>query len=111
MTINLFGMDWNLLALTIYLLTVFFTTNLIKVKVIAKTVFLSWVIGAACFAFISLIWPQYCTFIGIVQFVFLTLLLNGGVKAGHLAYDFLASKFTFLKERDRHFEKRTGIKL
>lgn len=111
MTIEILGMDWNFLALTVYLLTVFLVTNIFKTKVSTKTVFLSWVIAFPCFTLIGFLWPQYLTFIGIVQFVFLTLLLNGGIKVGHLTYDFFATKFTFLKERDSAFTKRTGLKI
>ncbi len=111
MTIEILGMEWDLLALTIYLLTVFLVTNFFKPKVSVKTVFLSWVIAVPCFAVVGIFWPENLTFIGIIQFIFLTLLLNGGVKAGHLAYDFLATKFTFLKERDSAITKRTGLKI
>ena len=110
MTIEIAGTSWNLLAVTIFLVANFLGTQFLKRFLCIHPVFISWAVGLPLMTGIAFIRKGELTFQAWVQFFFLTLLLNGGIKAGTVTYDFLASKFDFLKERDRAIEKRTGLK-
>jgi len=80
MTINLFGVNWDLVAMTIYLFATFISTEFIKKKIKLHPVIISWIIGAILFILIAL-WSLYnITFMLVIQYIFLTLALNGGYK-------------------------------
>jgi hypothetical protein len=64
-------------------------------------VLLSWIIGVPVFFTIGIFRPEQVTFGGIVQYFFLTLMLNGAYKGSTLLWDLLASKFSFIKPRKR----------
>jgi hypothetical protein len=98
--------DFDLFAVTLYLLTLFLSTNVLKKKIEMHPVFLSWLIAAPLIAIVILLKLDEVSFHIVLQYIFLTLMLNGGVKTTHVAYDFLASRFSFLKERERAIEQR-----
>jgi predicted membrane protein len=100
------GVSWNLLTITIYLAATFFITQHFKHKLqplpTKKKVYLSWAIGAVVFFVIGTFKPEQVTFAGIIQYFFITLLLNGAYKGSTLLWDLLASHFpSFIKPRKR----------
>jgi hypothetical protein len=106
MTIEIAGASWNLLAVTIFLIANFLGTQIFKKRICLHPVFISWIVGLPIMMAVAFIWKGQLTFWSWIQFFFLTLLLNGSIKGGTLAYDFMASKFTFLKERERVLQRR-----
>lgn len=101
--IRFLGIGWNLLVIVIFLGATFFITNHFKKRLAPlttkKKVYLSWGIGAIVFFSIGIFRPEQVTFGGIVQYFFLTLLLNGVYKSNTLLWDLLASKFPFIPAR------------
>ena len=80
MTIELFGIRWDLVIMTIYLVATFFTTEFLKKWIDLHPVIISWVVGAVLFIIIIVFEWYKIDFISVVQFVFLTLALNGSYK-------------------------------
>jgi predicted membrane protein len=103
--IEFLGVSWHLLSLTVYLLSVWFITGTLKARFKPKTwqkkVLLSWAVGLVVFFTIGLLRPDQVTFQGIVQYFFITLMLNGAYKGSTLLWDFLAAKFTFIPPRKK----------
>lgn len=99
------GISWNLLSITIYLGATFLITNYFKKRLLPLTteakVYLSWAIGTVVFFAIGVFRPEQVTFGGIIQYFFLTLLLNGAYKGSTVLWDLLASKFSFIQPRDK----------
>jgi len=97
------GVSWNLLSITVFLGATFFITNHLKKRLspltTKKKIYLSWAIGAIVFFAIGIFRPEQVTFGGIVQYFFLTLLLNGAYKGSTFLWDFLAAKYSFIKPR------------
>jgi predicted membrane protein len=103
--IRFLGIGWNLLVIVIFLGATFFITQHCKKRLAPlttkKKVYLSWAIGAIVFFSIGIFRPEQVTFGGIVQYFFLTLLLNGVYKGNTLLWDLLASKFSFIPPRKK----------
>jgi hypothetical protein len=103
--IGLAGVSWNLLSITVYLGSVLVITGFFKKRLKPKTwqrrVMLSWIIGLVVFFSIGIFRPEQVTFRGIVQYFFLTLLLNGAYKGSTLLWDLLAWKFPFIPPRKK----------
>lgn len=99
------GVSWNLLSITVFLAATFFTTQHFKKRLAPltnkKKVYLSWAIGAIVFFSIGIFRPEQVTFGGIVQYFFLTLVLNGVYKSNTVLWDLLASKFSFIPPRKK----------
>jgi hypothetical protein len=100
------GVSWNLLSITVYLGSVLIITGFFKERLKPKTwqkkVLLSWMIGVPVFFTIGIFRPDQVTFAGIVQYFFITLILNGAYKGSTLLWDFLASKFPFIVPRRKN---------
>ncbi len=99
------GISWNPLSITIFLGATFITTQHFKKKLAPlttkKKVYLSWAIGAIVFFAIGIFRPAQVTFGGIVQYFFLTLLLNGVYKSNTVLWDMLAVRFSFIPPRKK----------
>ena len=97
------GVSWNLLSITVFLGATFFITNHLKKRLspltTKKKIYLSWAIGAIVFFAIGIFRPEQVTFGGIVQYFFITLMLNGAYKGNTVLWDLLASKYQFIKPR------------
>jgi len=93
--IRVLGVGWNLLSVTIYLISVLFITGFFKKRLKPKAwqvkVLLSWVIGAIVFLAIGLFRPEQVTFRGVLQYFFITLMLNGAYKGSTVLWDILAA--------------------
>lgn len=99
------GVSWNLFSITVFLLATFFITNYFKKRLLPLTtearVYLSWAIAAPVFFTIGIFRPEQVTLGGIVQYFFITLMLNGAYKCNTMLWDLLAAKFSFIQPRDK----------
>ena len=104
--IQVLGVSWNMLSVTVYLFLVWLLTGKLKKKLKLKTwrrkVAHSWAVGAIVFAAIGLFFPAQITFRGVLQYFFLTLLLNGAYKGSTLLWDLMAAAFPFIPARKKN---------
>ena len=109
--IHFLGVGWNLLSITVYLASVLFITGFFKKRLKPKTwqakVGLSWAIGFVVFFVIGIFRPEQVTFRGIVQYFFITLMLNGAYKGSTVLWDILAAH-KIVRPRKRKQETETA---
>jgi len=87
MIITVFGFEFNLLALAVFIFCTLFITEVIK-KILKHRIkenkflwiIISWIVGAGIFYILSITGWVKITFILCFQFALFVLLLNGGYK-------------------------------
>jgi sensor histidine kinase YesM len=103
MTFNLFGIEWDLIALTVFMFVWMVSTQLFKPLLKKVVIFekwmkstdifnllLSWMVaGLTYFFIIHKLLKFEITSISIVQFSFFTLLVNGGYKVVTKLYKYI----------------------
>jgi hypothetical protein len=108
MTIQDFFFKLDIVIATIYLLATGGTTELTKIlwkkkrkeQLPIKPIYISWIIGAILMTIIRVIDPKMITLLGVFQFAFLTLLLNGGYKVTTKLYELWKIKKKLFSEED-----------
>ena len=80
MVIDIFGVEWNLIVVTVYLFSTFVFTEFFKKKISIHPVLISWIIGGILFTFFSVFHLTKIEFNDIIQYVFITIVLNGSYK-------------------------------